>query len=399
MPFEFWTRGEIRSRFGHNRSVNSDSFGNFANRSSSKWRRYPEDVLPMHVAEMDFDVAPAIRDRIKDLTDRSDLGYTGPIPEVAKSFEAFALDRWGWQIAPEQLKLATDVGVAAVEILRVLTEPGDRVLVNSPVYSSFYHWIEEVHAEVVDAPLVLRGDDWVLDLAAIEDAFKDGVQVYLLCSPQNPVGRVHTAKELTAVAELVDKYGVTVISDEIHAPLSWVPFTPYLTLGPAAQRTGVTITSSSKAWNVAGLKAAFLLTQGSEVQARLKGIPEAMHWRTSLIGAFAMESAFSHSVDWLDEVVEQVQENLSFFQHEISQKLPKARLFNMESTYLVWVDLSAYRVDKVQQVILQQAKVAVVPGEDHAPKDEYSNYIRFNIAASKARISEAVSRISKVLEG
>ena len=379
--------------------MNADSFGNFANRSSSKWRRYPEDVLPMHVAEMDFDVSHAIRDRIKDLTDRSDLGYTGPIPEVAKSFEAFALDRWGWQIAPEQLKLATDVGVAAVEILRVLTKPGDKVLVNSPVYSSFYHWIEEVHAEVADAPLVLKGDDWVLDLSAIEDAFKDGVKVYMLCSPQNPVGRVHSAKELTAVAELADKYGVTVISDEIHAPLSWVPFTPYLALGPAAHRTGVTITSSSKAWNVAGLKAAFLLTQGSEIQARLKGMPDAMHWRTSLVGAFAMESAFSHSVEWLDEVVEQIQDNLSFFQHEISQKLPKAKLFNMESTYLVWVDLSAYRVDQVQQVLLQQAKVAVVPGEDHAPEDEYSNFVRFNIASSKERISEAVSRMSKVLEG
>ena len=379
--------------------MNADSFGNFANRSSSKWRRYPEDVLPMHVAEMDFDVAPAIRDRIKDLTDRSDLGYTGPIPEVAKSFEAFALDRWGWQIAPEQLKLATDVGVAAVEILRVLTKPGDKVLVNSPVYSSFYHWIEEVHAEVADAPLVLRGDDWVLDLSAIEDAFKDGVKVYMLCSPQNPVGRVHTAKELTAIAELADKYGVTVVSDEIHAPLSWVPFTPYLALGPAAHRTGVTITSSSKAWNVAGLKAAFLLTQGSEIQARLKGMPDAMHWRTSLVGAFSMESAFSHSVEWLDEVVEQIQDNLSIFQHEISQKLPKAKLFNIESTYLVWVDLSAYRVDQVQQVLLQQAKVAVVPGEDHAPEDEYSNFVRFNIASSKERISEAVSRMSKVLEG
>ncbi len=378
---------------------NKDSFGNFANRSSSKWRRYPADVLPMHVAEMDFDVAPAIRDRIKDLADRSDLGYTGPIPEVAKSFEVFALDRWGWQIAPEQLKLATDVGVAAVEILRVLTKPGDKVLVNSPVYSSFYHWIEEVHAEVADAPLVLKGDDWALDLAAIEDAFKDGVKVYMLCSPQNPVGRVHTAKELTQVAELADKYGVTVISDEIHAPLSWVPFTPYLALGPAAERTGVVITSSSKAWNVAGLKAAFLLTQGSEVQARLKGIPEAMHWRTSLIGAFAMESAFLHSVDWLDDAVVEIQQNLAFFQHEVAKKLPKAKLFNMESTYLVWVDLSAYGVDKVQQVLLQQAKVAVVPGEDHAPQDQYSNFIRFNIAASQPRISEAVTRMSKVLEG
>ena len=128
-------------------------------------------------------------------------------------------------------------------------------------------------------------------------------------------------------------------------------------------------------------------------------MPEAMHWRTSLVGAFAMESAYLDSVQWLDDTVEQIQENLAFFQHEVSQKLPKAKFFNMESTYLVWLDLSAYRVDHPQQVILQQGKVAVVPGNDHAPGDQYTNFIRFNIAASKARISEAVSRISKVLEG
>ena len=353
----------------------------------------------MHVAEMDFEVSPAIRNRVKELADRSDLGYTGPIPEVAKAFETFALNRWGWQIAPERLKLATDVGVAATEIIRALTSPGDKVLVNTPVYTNFCEWIWEAKAEVFDVPLVLRGDNWVLDLAGIEGAFKSGVKVYLLCSPQNPVGRVHTAQELTQVAELADKYGVTVISDEIHAPLSWVPFTPYLALGPAAERTGVTISSSSKAWNVAGLKAAFYITQGNEVQARLKTMPEAMHWRTSLVGAFAMESAYLDSVQWLDDVVEQIQDNLAFFQHEVSQMLPKAKFFNMESTYLVWLDLSAYRVDHPQQVILQQGKVAVVPGNDHAPGDQYTNFIRFNIAASKARISEAISRISKVLEG
>jgi cystathionine beta-lyase len=112
-----------------------------------------------------------------------------------------------------------------------------------------------------------------------------------------------------------------------------------------------------------------------------------------------MESAYSDSVQWLDDVVVQIQENLAFFQHEVAKKLPKAKLFNMESTYLVWVDLGGYKVDKVQHVLLQQAKVAVVPGNDHAPSDQYSNFIRFNIATSKARISEAISRISKVLEG
>jgi cystathionine beta-lyase len=321
------------------------------------------------------------------------------MPEVGRAFEGFALERWGWQIDKQQLKLATDVGVAAVEILRVLTKPGDAVLVSSPVYSSFYHWIEEVHAQVVDAPLKLKDHDWVLDLEAIERAFIAGVKVYMLCSPQNPVGRVHTAQELTELAELADKYGVVVVSDEIHAPLSWVPFTPYLALGDKAEQTGVTITSSSKAWNVAGLKASFLLTQSDVMQQRLKALPEAMHWRTSLVGALAMASAFEDSVDWLDVTVAEIQENLNHFHHEVANRLPKAKLYNMESTYLVWMDLSAYRVTNPQQLLLNEAKVALVPGNDHAPGDAYSRFVRFNIASSKSRITEAVRRISAVLEG
>ena len=353
----------------------------------------------MHVAEMDFEVAIPILNTIHDLANRSDLGYTGPVPEVADAFSGFAQSRWGWEIDKSALKLATDVGVAAVELLRVLTKPGDKVLINSPVYSSFFHWIEEVHAEPLDVPLIEIDGDWKLDLAGIERAFEQGVKVYMICSPQNPVGRVHTASELTEIARLAKKHDVVVISDEIHAPLSWVPFTPYLALGEDAQATGVTITSSSKAWNVAGLKAAFLLTQSQQMANRIKGVPDAMHWRTSLVGAFCMVSAFRDSVQWLDDTVSEIQSNLEHLRHELAEKVPGAKLFNMESTYLVWIDLSHYKVEHPQQALLQQGRVALVPGSDHSANGDYKNFVRFNIATSKARISEAVSRMASVLEG
>ena len=124
--------------------TDQEGFGNFANRSSSKWRRFQSDVLPMHVAEMDFEVAQPIREKLQDMVSNSDLGYLGPLPEVGPAFERFALDLWGWQIDPSQIKMATDVGVAGVEILRSVTHPGDRVLINTPVYSSFFGWISEV---------------------------------------------------------------------------------------------------------------------------------------------------------------------------------------------------------------------------------------------------------------
>ena len=374
-----------------------DSFGNFADRTSSKWRRFSEDVLPMHVAEMDFPVADVIRNRLIEMVKNSDLGYLGPLPELAPAFWSFAKRRWNWEIDQAGIRLATDVGVAAVEILRALGKPGDRVLINSPAYSSFFKWISEVKMVPHDVPLILQGSRWSLDLAAIEEAFKSGVQFYLLCSPQNPVGTVHTHQELLTIAELAKKYGVKVISDEIHAPLAWETFTPLLSI-PAAHETTVTITSSSKAWNTAGLKAGFLITQSKAMQEILRALPEAMNWRASLLGAFSMVEAYKNGEEWLNQTLETVKQNLTFLRFELAKQLPKAKFFDMSATYLAWLDLSAYGIDDLQGRLLRDAKVAVVAGPDHAPDGKYSDFIRFNFATSQPRIAEAIRRMASVLE-
>lgn len=376
----------------------ADSFGNFANRSSSKWRRFDLDVLPMHVAEMDFEVAEPIRQTLHDMVTSSDLGYLGPLPEIAPAFEKFALQRWGWQIDPHGLKMATDVGVAAVEILRAVTTPGDRVLINSPVYSAFFSWISEVGCVPADAPLRLNGNRYELDLGAIEQQFRLGVRVYLLCSPHNPVGTVHNAKELAEVARLALEYDVLVIADEIHAALSWVPFTPYLAVSDAAEQTGVMISSSSKAWNTAGLKAGFALTQSAVVRQKLKSLPDAMQWRSSILGAFAMVSAFEKGLPWLLATVSELQENLAHLHQQLATQLPRAKLLEMEATYLAWIDLGGYGLTNPAKSILEHGKVSLVAGHEHGGEG-YDKFVRFNFATSKLRISEAVRRMALVLEG
>lgn len=363
-------------------------------RHSSKWRRFPEDVLPMHVAEMDFQIAEPIAARIVKMATENDLGYLGPVPEVAEAFETFAKDRWGWRISPKYLRLATDVGVATVEFLRTHAKPGERVIINSPVYNGFFHWLEELDIEPFDVPLITGDHEYKLDLAGIEAAFSQGHRFLLLCNPHNPVGRTFGRDELTALAALARKFDAIVLSDEIHGPLSYGEFVPYLSCGEDAEATGVCITSSSKSWNLAGLKAAFLLAQSPEMNALLNKLPEAMHWRTSILGAFTMAEAYRNGVEWLDSTLRTLDENRRHLVAEIERLLPMVTVHLPEAGYLAWLDIS--KLGLTNEEIFTKAKVALVPGPDMGGEN-YKNFARLNFATSKEIITEGLERIQRAL--
>ena len=363
-------------------------------RHSSKWRRFSADVLPMHVAEMDFEIAEPIRSQLARMVTESDLGYLGPVPEVAAAFEKFAATRWGWKIDPAQLKLATDVGVATVEYLRANLQPGERVVITSPVYSGFFEWLKELNIEPFDVPLAHTEQGWRLDLGGIERAFAQGHLTLLLCNPHNPVGRAFDREELSALAELAARYDATVISDEIHAPLTYGEFVPYLTCGDAAEQTGVVITSSSKSWNLAGLKAAFLLTQSASMAAKVAKLPPATHWRTSILGAFSMATAYSEGVEWLDTTIEVLDDNRKHLASELTRLLPPVRYEIPEAGYLAWLDITDLPLTTKQ--IHEDAKVALVAGPDMGGA-AYENWARLNFGTSKAIITEGLERIARLL--
>ena len=349
----------------------------------------------MHVAEMDFQIAKPIQDRIIKMVSESDLGYLGPVPEVANAFAKFAKNRWNWTIDPDQLKLATDVGVAVVEFLRANNAANTRVIVNSPVYHGFWEWLGELNITPVDVPL---NPDYSLNIDAIEHEFSNGVKYLLLCNPQNPVGQAFTKDELTALARVAKKHGAVVISDEIHAPLTYedAVFTPYLACGPDAEETGVCITSSSKSWNLAGLKAAFLLTQSKTMQAKVNLMPQATHWRSSIVGAFAMAEAYENGVTWLDSTMKTLTENRDHLEQEIARLLPGVNYKKPQAGYLAWLDVSVWNLgDQTVARLLQDAKVSLVPGNDHGP--QYTNHIRLNFGTSPELITEGLTRIKNAL--
>lgn len=364
-------------------------------RSSSKWRRFAPDVLPMHVAEMDYDIDDNIKQLLISKVSASDLGYTGPVPEVAEGFVKFAADRWGWQVDPKQVRLSTDVGVSAVEILRAVGKPGDKVVINSPVYSSFFDWIAEVDFEVVDVPLVPGEPQWDLDLAGVEQAFKAGAKFFLICHPHNPLGKLFTEAELIAIAELAKQHDVLVISDEIHAPLTYADqsFVPYLKVSDAARETGVCITAASKSFNLAGLKASIIVTSSPAVVEKLKDLPAALHWRSGILGAFAMGEAFINGGDWLNDVIELNRSSRALLGELLAKHVPTVKYWIPESGYLAWLDVSALKLGEHPAAqIIEEQRVAFVPGTDLGK--QYGRFIRINFACHPESLERAIMALA-----
>lgn len=368
-------------------------------RTSAKWKAFDPDVLPMHVAEMDFEISDAIKKTVTDLVSNSDLGYAIAPKALGPAFSNFSSRHWGYAPNPDWMIPATDVGVASVELLRVLIAPGEKVLVNTPVYSSFMKWIKEVGGVAVDAPLNVNDFRWQLDLNAIEDGFKSGAKVYLLCSPHNPVGAVHSKQDLIAIAEMASKYGVTVIADEIHAPLTFKKstFTPYLSVSENARETGINVTSSSKSFNTAGLKGAIISVASLEQKKIFARLPAAVPWRASIVGLASMVAAFSESDQWISDTVDQIESNFELLEQSLGV-LPGVTLAKAEATYLAWLDVSALGLSNPQREILKTARVSVVAGVDHAIAGGYENFIRVNIGTYPELVLEGVSRIAKLVK-
>lgn len=365
-------------------------------RSSVKWRIFPEDVLPLFVAETDFPLAPPIQDALMAAIRNSDTGYTPPTSELPEAFARFADARWGWTVDPAQVWTTTDVGVAIVETLRRVTKPGDGVIINPPVYFPFFDLVAESGACVVEVPLSGGIDaGWSLDLAGIEEAFKAGARAYLLCNPHNPVGRAHSAEELRAVAELAAKYGATVVSDEIHGPLTYPDsqFTPFLSVSDAAREVGVCVTAASKAWNLAGLKCALMVTAGKPKEAIVGSMPDEVYWRTSLLGLKASVAGYRDGGEWLDGIIASLDANRRLFATLLDSQLPEVKYRMPQATYLAWLDFTAlgWGEDPAAH-ILEHARVALSNGPPFG--DPGRGFARLNLACAPDTLTEAVARLS-----
>lgn len=363
-----------------------------------KWRTYPEDVLPLWVAEMDVAVAEPVARAIVDAVALGDTGYPAGT-QYAEALAEFASRRWGWDgLAVERTAIVPDVMLGVVEMLKLTSGPSDPVVVNSPVYPPFYQFVESMGRPVVESPL---GADGRICFRGLEDAFVrvgqgKGRPVYLLCSPHNPTGTVHTAEELARVADLARTYGVRVVADEIHAPIvaADATFVPYLSV-PGAE-SGLSLMSASKAWNLAGLKAALAIA-GPEAADDLARLPEEVSHGPSHLGIIAHTAALRNGVGWLDALLADLDDNRRLLADLLARHLPAVRYEPAQATYLAWLDCRSLGLgDDPAAAFLERGRVALNNGAAFGTGG--AGFVRLNLATSPELITEAVRRMATTLD-
>ena len=379
--------------------VRAPSLSELNKRKSYKWRQHPTDVIPLPVAEMDFIIADEIKLALRDMVDRSDTGYLGAFPELFEAFSDFAKLRWNWEVDKDHVRIASDVGLATVEVMRTLMSPGDKVMLNSPVYDNTWRWIAEVKATLVDVPLLLQGEigdgaRYALDLERIESEYKSGVKIHILCHPHNPVGAIMDKETLSRLATLAKKYGVYVISDEIFGSMVFDrrDFTPFQAVSDDARDVGITVTSASKGFNLAGLKCALIVTSSPVIKEKINSLPMAVSFRASLFGAVAATTAFRESASWLDGVLVVLDENRRLLRNLIDSRIPAVKYRTPDFGYLAWLDVSELKLgEDPAKTLLERGKVALNGGHMYGP--QHSQFVRFNFGTSPEIISEAFDRI------
>jgi cystathionine beta-lyase len=365
-------------------------------RRSVKWRLYAPDVLPLWVAEMDVVPAEPIQRAVADAMQRGDTGYPWA-PDYAEGLASFAAARWAWRPDPTTMQIVPDVMLGVVEVLKLLTGPGDAVVVNSPVYPPFFDFVTHLDRRVVEAPLdaVGRIDPSTLERALGEAVRDGGRAAYLVCNPQNPTGAVHTPEELTAALELAESFGVRVVADEIHAPVvhPGARFTSVASL-PAGSRS-ISLMSASKAFNLAGLKAA-MAVPGPDAVTDLARMPEEVSHGASHLGVIAHRAAYLDGGPWLDALLAGLDANRRLLATLLAEQLPEVGFRAPEGTFLAWLDFSAVGLgDDPAAVLRERARVALHPGTGFG--DGGAGHARLNFGTSPDIVREAVSRIAAAL--
>lgn len=364
--------------------------------NSYKWDSAPEGVLPMWVADMDFRTAPAIIDALQKRVAHGIFGYTRVPDAYYDAVTSWFSRRHGWDIDREWIIYTSGVVPAVSAVIKALTVPGDKVIVQTPVYNCFFSSIRNNGCEIVSNPLRRTADTYKMDFDALERCAADPrTKVMLLCNPHNPAGRVWTPDELTRLGNICLRNGVTVVADEIHCELVYQGFkyTPFASLSDAFLHRSVTCVSPSKAFNIAGLQIANIVAFDNDLRSRIdKAININEVCDVNPFGVAATIAAYNEGEEWLNQLVDYLHGNYEAMAEFCRRELPEFPITRLEGTYLVWMDCSSLGMpsDALEHALLDDARLWLNAGTMYGSEGE--GYMRWNIACPRSVMLDGLNR-------
>lgn len=364
--------------------------------NSYKWDSAPEGVLPMWVADMDFRTAPAIIDALQKRVAHGIFGYTRVPDAYYDAVTSWFSRRHGWDIDREWIIYTSGVVPAVSAVIKALTVPGDKVIVQTPVYNCFFSSIRNNGCEIVSNPLRRTADTYEMDFDALERCAADPrAKVMLLCNPHNPAGRVWTPDELTRLGNICLRNGVTVVADEIHCELVYQGFkyTPFASLSDAFLHRSVTCVSPSKAFNIAGLQIANIVAFDNDLRSRIdKAININEVCDVNPFGVAATIAAYNEGEEWLNQLVDYLHGNYEAMAEFCRRELPEFPITRLEGTYLVWMGCSSLGMpsDALEHALLDDARLWLNAGTMYGAEGE--GYMRWNIACPRSVMLDGLNR-------
>lgn len=372
------------------------------NTNCEKWNLPEENILPMWVADMDFEVAPPISEAVKKRALHGIYGYTKISDEYYESIISWVKKRHAWEIKRDWIVFSPGVVPGINNIIKAITQIGDKVVVQTPVYYPFFRAIENNGRRILKNPLKYTDKGFEMDFEDLENKLKDErTKALILCSPHNPVGRVWTEEELRRLGELCIENGVTIISDEIHFDLIYKGYKhiSFAAISEEFKENSITCIAPSKTFNLAGLQTSSLIIPNKSLRRKVINVLQTSGpmW-PNVFGIEASIAAYREGEQWLDELLDYLKENLEFMKKYIKEKLPKVKIIEPEGTYLVWLDFNEYNMKpkELHDFMLKKAKVWF--DEGYIFGDEGSGFERINIACPRSILKEALGRIKEALE-
>lgn len=359
-----------------------------------------DDILPMWVADMDFRPPAKVIEALQKRVEHGVFGYTITPETVSNAITKWISVRYEWQVDNSWLLYSPGVVPSIKTAIQAFTNPGDKVLLQSPVYTPFFQMIERNGREVSNSPLVLKNGRYEIDFVDFEEKLKLGVKLFLLCSPHNPAGRVWAEEDLVKMADLCKQYGVLIVADEIHADLVASPHKhlPLASLDSTFADITITLMAPSKTFNIAGLQASYMVVSNNELRQKLAA--EQASDAFSMLNTFAviaMEAAYTYGHEWLDQVLNYISANIKLVKKEIKEHLPLIKVIEPEGSFLIWLDcreLGLSHVD-LKKRILEKGKLALNFGDSYGLGGE--GFVRMNVGCPKDTVIEGLSRLRHAL--